>query len=115
MIKTIRSFKYALNGLKTVWREERNFKILVIVAVLMLISIFYFGFNLFEAVIVILAIVLVLFAEIVNTAVEDLCNKIEPNQDETIRKVKDMMSGSVFVVVFGALSLGVLVFYYHFL
>lgn len=115
MIKTIKSFKYALNGLKTVFKEENSFRLEVIAGMIVVFFMFYFNFSLFENIICILLITLVLSAEIVNTAIEDLCNKVEPNQDPIIGKVKDTMSAFVLLTSLGALIVGVLVFYSHFI
>lgn len=112
--KTLNSFKFALKGIKTVWIEESNFKIQSIIAILVLISTFYFNFSLIESLFVVLAIVLVLASEMINTAIEDLCNKIEPNQDQIIGKVKDILSGFVLLSSIGAVIIGALVFYSHF-
>ena len=57
---------------------------------------------------------MVLSAEILNTAVEDLCNKIEPNQDNAIGKIKDVVAAFVLVAVIGAIFLVVMTFANHF-
>lgn len=115
MIKRIMSsFKYAINGLQTVWKEEQNFRIEIVVALLVLIFAIYFNFSFPEIVLCIIAILFVICGEIVNTAIEDLCDKIGPNQDETIGKIKDIMAGFVLVSSLGAVVIGVLVFYSHF-
>jgi diacylglycerol kinase (ATP) len=50
----------------------------------------------------------------INTAIEDLCDKIQPDQDPAIGKIKDMSSGSVLVASLGALLVGVVVVLYHY-
>ena len=112
--KTLNSFKFATNGIKTVWREESNFKIQAVVALLVIIFIFYFHFSLVEKSLIILAIMLVLASEMVNTAIEDLCNKVESSIDPVIGKIKDIASGFVLLSSIGALTVGVLVFVSHF-
>ncbi len=116
MLQTkINSFKYALKGLRTTWTEEHNFRFEVLCAVIVMFCIYFFHFTLVESLFCILAITLVLSAEIVNTVVEDLCNKMQPEYDSAIGKIKDTMAAFVFVTVIGALIVGVLVFYTHFL
>lgn len=115
MSKILDSFGSALNGLKVVFQEERNFRIQIFVGIVVLIFTFYFDFSLVETSLVTLLIVLVLGAEIFNTAIEDLCNKVEPNKDPIIKKVKDMAGGAVLVTAVGALVVGAVVFYSHFL
>lgn len=114
MRNIFQSFINALNGIKITWLEERNFKIISLVGVLVFLSLFIFNFNVSESVILIAAILFVLTSEILNTAIEDLCNKIEPNTDPVIKKVKDMMAGFTLLSVFMTTILGLYVFYYHF-
>jgi diacylglycerol kinase len=113
--KTLNSFRFAVHGLTTVWREEYNFRIEVLCAVVVLLFACYFQFTFVESALCIFAVVLVLTAEIVNTAVEDVCNKIESNHDPVIGKIKDVMSGFVLVSVVGAVIVGGLVAWHHFL
>ncbi|HEY4509317.1 MAG TPA: diacylglycerol kinase family protein [Candidatus Paceibacterota bacterium] len=112
--KHISSFRFAWNGLKTVWREEHNFRVEVLVAVIVVFSIFYFGFSFFESALCVLAITLVLCAEIINTVVEDLCDKVQLNPDPIIAKIKDTAGAFVLVSVLGSIVVGLLVFYNHF-
>ena len=98
----------------TTWKEEHNFRIEVFAAILVVFFIIYFDFSFIESVFCIIAITIVLSAEIINTAIEDLCNKIQPNYDPVIGKIKDTMGAFVTVSALGAFIVGVLVFYNHF-
>jgi len=114
-MKILNSFKYALNGLKTTWREEYNFRIEIFVALLVAFFIVYFNFSFVESALCIVTIIIVLTAEIVNTAIEDLSDMVEPNQNPLIGKVKDTMAGFVLLSSAGAFILGCLVFWNHFI
>ncbi len=114
MKKTLKSFNDALRGLKLVIKEERNFKIEIFVSVLVLVFAWCFNFETFEVIPLVVAIFMVLTAEIVNTAIEDLCNFIEPNHSTAVGKVKDIMAGFVLTTVIGAVVVGSLVVCYHF-
>ncbi len=108
-----KSFKDAARGLKTVVREERNFKIEIALAALVVIAIFAADVSYTEAALLIFAVTIVITGEIVNTAIEDLCDKIEPNIDPAIGKIKDMMAAFVLVSSLGALAIGAIVFLHH--
>ncbi len=110
MRNVIKSFKWAFNGLKTVWREERNFRIEVVIACIVVGYGFLKGLPVYSWALLCVAITLVLTAEIVNTAIEDICNKIEPKQDSTIGKIKDIMAGFVLLVSICAILLGMIIF-----
>lgn len=111
---TWQSFLYALKGLKTVWKEERNFRIEIVVAIIIAIVAYYFNFSFAESSLIAVAIIIVLMSEIINTVVEDLCNKIEPGQNAKIGKIKDVGASLSLVSSIGALVLGILVFAHHF-
>lgn len=111
---TWQSFMCALNGLKTVWKEERNFRIEIIIAIVVAIIAYYFEFTFAESSLVAVAIIIVLMSEIINTLVEDLCDKIEPNQNAEIGKIKDTGATLALVSSIGATVLGILVFAHHF-
>jgi diacylglycerol kinase len=106
---------FAWNGLKTTWQEEQNFRIEILIGAIVVFFIIFFDFSFIESVVCIIAITIVLTAEIVNTAVEDLCNKIESQHDSIIGKIKDTMAAFVFVSSVGAFVIGCLVFYHHFI
>jgi len=114
MQRTLKSFKYATRGLISTWKEEVNFRIEVLVSIVVVFCIYYFDFTFIESVLCVIAITLVLVLEIINTIIEDLCNKIEPNQDKTIEKIKDMAAAFVFLGGIGALVIGIFVSVNHF-
>ena len=111
----LRSFWWAVHGFHTVWQEEKNFRIEAIVGVFVLIAAAVFRFSCGETGLVVVAIVIVLTGEIVNTAMEDLCNKVQPKQDRDIAKIKDIMAAFVLLSALGAIALGLLTFGNHFL
>ena len=114
LTKIYHSFLFAWNGLRTTWQEEHNFRVEILVGVIVVFFIIFFMFTFVETVFCVLAIILVLIAEILNTAVEDLCNKVEPEHNSVIGKIKDTMAGFVLVSCLGAGVVGLLVFYNHF-
>lgn len=110
----LKSFGWAMNGIRITWREEVNFRIESLIAFCVIVLGIFLRFSSAEWVIITGCIVAVLSAEMVNTAIEDLCNKIEPNADPVIGKIKDIMGGFVFIVILGAVIIGTMVFSYYF-
>ena len=64
----IRSFEFALTGIKTVYREERNMRTHTIVGILTIIAGIIFCLNRWEWLWLLLSIFLVLVMEMINTA-----------------------------------------------
>ncbi len=110
MMKLIKSFGWAMNGLRTVWREEVNFRIEVCVAVVAVALAVWLNFGALGWILLWMCIIAVLASEMVNTAIEDLCDRVEPAHDPVIAKIKDIMAGFVLLVSAGAFIIGVTLF-----
>jgi diacylglycerol kinase len=52
----------------------------------------------------------VIIAELFNTALEELCNKLHPEKDSQIGKVKDISAAAVLVTALFSLLAGILIF-----
>ena len=103
-------FGYALAGLVLAWREELNFKIEIVCALLALALVYLLHLSPIESALIVLAIAGVLATEALNTALEELCDKFQPTHDPHIAKIKDLAAAAVLLASFGALAVGVLVF-----
>jgi diacylglycerol kinase (ATP) len=112
--KFFKSFIHALRGFKTTWNEERNFRTQVVMASLVILGAYFFHFSYTEFSVIVIAAALVLSGEVINSAIEDLCNKIEPGHDSEIAKIKDVMAAFVLILSAGAFVLGIISLIHHF-
>jgi diacylglycerol kinase len=106
---------HAVRGLRTVWREESNFRIHCGVAVAVLGGAVMFGFSFTEISVLFFAILLVLGSEILNTVVEDAYDALHPDHHRVVGKIKDMMAGLVLLNAMGAAAIGTVTVLHHFL
>ena len=113
MIKKNR-FKAALDGLIIVYKNERNFKIHVFVFFLVLLSGFFFQIKTWEWIIVLFSSAMVFSAEMFNTAIEDMCDYIEPKMDAKIGRIKDVSAAAVLTCALISAVVGLLVFIPYF-
>lgn len=99
---------YALNGLALAFRSEKSvrFQILVAIAVICLLGLVQP--PIFWWVIILMMISLVLLAELVNTAIEGVCDFVQPNHSEHIKKIKDVSAGAVFIISMCSVVVGLL-------
>lgn len=101
ILKFLNSCKYACFGIKQVFIEEQNFQIHSFCSlVVIVVSIFIFDFNYLELSVTFICIALVLATEIINTAIENTWDHLEPNHHPVVKKVKDMMAAAVMIVSF---------------
>ncbi len=115
MKKLLASFRYAWTGVCTCFREERNFKIHTCAAVLVLAAGLFFRIPVAEISAVLLAVALVIGAEIFNTAVENVLDLICEEYSEKVKKIKDIAAGAVLICAIIAAAVGVLIFLPHLL
>lgn len=101
---------YALKGIEIAWREEFNFKVHVVFAVATPLLGWYLEISKTEFLIVVLLIGLVMTAEIFNTALEELCDKFQPEHDSHIAKIKDLAAAAVLVSSIAALIVGLAIY-----
>ncbi len=113
MKKKLQSIRYALTGLGVAWREQHNFRFHVLIAAVVLFSAWLFGLSRIEGAIIVAMIGLVLAAEIINTALEELCDAFRSEQDPHIAKIKDLAAAAVLVASCTALLAGLAIFTPH--
>jgi undecaprenol kinase/diacylglycerol kinase (ATP) len=106
----LRSFGYAFNGLKIVFREEHNAQIHLLAAVLAVVLGAFFHISITEWLLLVFVIAFVISLEIVNTAIENIANFVCQEQNEGIKKIKDIAAAAVLVSAIAALLVGLLIF-----
>ena len=112
-IRIIKALSYALVGLKLVWREELSFRLEILCALIVAAFGFIFQISPFEFALIVLASGAVLAAETFNTALEELCDKFQPDHDPHIAKIKDLSAAAVLLTSAGAFFLGLIIFLPH--
>ena len=109
----IRSFGYAFSGLGFAFRTQHNFRIQILSAIACVTLGALFGISMDDWRWIVVAIVMVLTAELVNTAFEHLCDVVQPDLHASVKAAKDVAAGAVLVTSIGAAVIGVLVFWPH--
>lgn len=108
--KRLKSFGYAFNGLKVLFREEHNSRIHLVAAVLAVSLGFYLHISRPEWIFLSIVIGAVFTAELFNSAIEKLCDHLSPGPAEKIKKVKDLSAAAVLVSAVVAVVTACLIF-----
>ncbi len=109
-MKLLKSFYYAFNGIKICFASEINFKIHLAAAITAVALGFVLNISLFEWVAIIFCIALVASIEMINTAIEKLCNVVYEGINPKIKMVKDIAAGAVLLTAIGSLIIGCIIF-----
>ena len=91
-------------------RHERNFRVHMAVAAYVLLLAPYFSLSRGEWAALLAVVPLVLAAEAVNTAVEQVVNLASPRRRTRARVAKDVAAGAVLLCAAGALAAGLFLF-----
>lgn len=105
-----KSFGYAFAGLVTLVKTQPNAQLHMLATALVIAAGLALGLSTLEWGLIALAIGGVWATEALNTALEILCDKVEPEHHPAIKQVKDVAAAGVLLVAAAALVVGALVF-----
>jgi undecaprenol kinase len=107
----ITSLEFAVQGIRTVFKEERNMRTHVFMGIAALIGGVIFQLALSEWLWLILAIFLVLAMEIINTVFENVVDMVTDFHFHPIgKKIKDMAAGAVLLTTLFAVVTSLFIF-----
>ncbi|MHB0858916.1 MAG: diacylglycerol kinase family protein [Anaerolineae bacterium] len=105
----LQSFRNALIGLAYVTREERNARIHLVTAVLVIAVSAWLRIGLIEWALMIAAIALVFAGEMLNTVVELTVDLITLEHNPLAKQAKDVAAGAILVAAIAAVVMGMIV------
>lgn len=103
------SFKYAFDGVLTVFQEEKNMRSHVLSTIVIIFISLFLSLTTREWLWVLLVCFLVLVMEIWNTVVENLVDLVSPDYHPLAKKVKDMAAAAVLFTSFFSLIIGAII------
>lgn len=95
----IKACKFSLEGIASTFKSETAFQQEALALVLLPLLALLLGFPGSACLFIIMAWLLVMLVEIINTALEHLCDKVSPDFDPFIKKAKDAGSAAVFLAL----------------
>jgi len=105
------NFLNSINGLNLAFKEH-SFVAEVLGGIILISYVLLSDLTYIYKLMIISVYILLLAFELINTAIEELCNKITLEIDADIKKIKDISSASVFIVL---IALMILIIYSFFL
>lgn len=106
----LRSFRFAGKGIGVMLKDEHNFRIHLVTAIVVIFLGFYFDVSRSEWLWLILCIGAVLTAETFNSAIEKLVDLKQPDQDPKAGTIKDLAAGAVLIMSICAAIIGAIIF-----
>lgn len=106
-----KSFRYAVRGFVFCLRHERNLRIHLTATAYVLAFSYFYSFSRSEYALLILTCAAVIAAELFNTAIEVVIDKVSPKFNVFAMIGKDIAAGAVLVTAVGAAVVGVILFW----
>lgn len=107
----IKSAGYAIEGVLHAAKTQRHLRYHFYAAFMVLFTSFVLGVSKIEFLIIAVSVILVLAAEMFNTAVEATVDIVCPQPSEKARIAKDVAAGAVFVTSCGVAVVGAIILY----
>jgi diacylglycerol kinase (ATP) len=108
----IRSFGYAISGLKALLLGERNMLVHLLATLAVIAMGLWYRLSTERWCLLLFAIAGVWIAEAFNTALERLCNVVSPERHPVIKQVKDISAAAVLLAAIAAVLAGIGVFFF---
>ena len=104
------SFKNARWGLRHAFSEHPNFRIHLVLSIIVLAASWYFKISKEEFLIILLTILLGFTVEFLNTAIESVCDLVTTEWNKDIKIAKDVSAAMMTIVALGSIIIAVVIF-----
>ena len=104
------SFRFAMNGLLSLLKNEHNSRIHLLAAILAILIGIILKIDHYEWALLIISIGIVFLSELFNSSLESLADLIDPEWNELIMKAKDYSAAAVLISAIVAIVVGGLIF-----
>jgi len=106
----LKSQKHAFEGILSIVKNERNFRIQIVVAILVVILSFMLQISHQDWIAVAFLITLVLISEAFNSVIEAVCDTVSEEYRINIKYAKDVSAGAVLISAILSFVLGLIIF-----
>jgi diacylglycerol kinase (ATP) len=102
---------HAVEGILHAAKTERHLRYHLYTAAFVLVLIYALGVTRTDFLIISIVVILVLLAEMMNTAIEYVVDLLSPEHNEGARIAKDVAAGAVLITAFGAVVIGYIILF----
>jgi diacylglycerol kinase len=106
----LQSFRFALNGLRSLLKYEHNSRIHSIAAIAVIFLGILMKIDLTEWILLIIVIGMVFITELLNSSLETFADSMKPEWNDMIGKAKDYSAAAVLIAAVISLMVGAIIF-----
>jgi len=105
------ALSYSRDGLKSAFIKEEAFRLETLAFILLVIALIFVPWPLWKKAALLSVFLLIPLTELLNSALEDLCDLVSPDYNILIKEAKDKGSAAVLVaIILNLLALAALIF-----
>ncbi|TAK03251.1 diacylglycerol kinase family protein [Patescibacteria group bacterium] len=108
--RLFKSFRYALHGIRVVFRDEQSFRLQAIAGLAVVASALVLHVRTTEFILLVLLIGAVLTLELVNSVFERIVDGFKPRLHPVVGDIKDIMAATVLIASLVAAVVGLVIF-----
>lgn len=109
----VKSFGYAFEGVFYALKHNQNLRIHFVIGILVILASIFFHMSPFEMGILGITILVVISAEMINAAIEQMVDLIATEHRKEAKIAKDVAAGMVLITSLGSVIVGILIFTPH--
>ncbi|MCR4324544.1 MAG: diacylglycerol kinase family protein [Candidatus Curtissbacteria bacterium] len=110
LVHQVKSFSFAIEGIAYSFKKGTHFKIHTITAIAVVVLGLFYTVSPLEWLVLILTISAVISAETMNTAIEETCDILHPDEHPKARLAKHCAAGAVLILSVAAAAIGIIIF-----
>lgn len=110
MMKQLKSFGCAIRGFFGAVCSEGHLRFHLVAAFYVLLFSLFYNFSAAQTAVLVILIAAVIAAELFNTALENACDAVTTEQNEFIKRAKDISAGAVLALSAAAVAVAALFF-----
>ncbi|WP_291443396.1 diacylglycerol kinase [Desulfovibrio sp.] len=97
--RLVSATKYSIDGFVDTFRHEEAFRLELLVFVVLIVVLFFVPWPLWKKILLPTGFTLVLLAELLNSAIENVCDIIHPQESKLVKAAKDKGSMAVLIAL----------------
>lgn len=105
------SFNHALMGIIEAVKREKNMRIHILAAIIVLTVCFFYDLSKVELLIITISISLVIVSEMINTAIEHTLDAVFKHYNPIVKVAKDIAAGAVLIAAVNSVLVGYIIFW----
>ena len=109
--KLLDSFNYAIEGIIYSVRTQRNMRIHMVLALIVLTACFFYDLTKIELLVVLITVTMVIMAELFNTAIELAIDSTVNYYHPLVKLAKNAAAGGVLITAINAVAVGYIIFW----